>query len=287
MKRTLVILSLQWLLLNIHAQEFSFQLFFNDAAGNKDTITLGYDSTATNDIDINFGEKNIISEKIDKPFDVRISDEWYYRGWKGIPGSFHTKKQIVKYECGDYFDAIQGVDIFTKHWPVTMSWDTSLFEPYCRKGSLLTCIHPGGWWDVGCPLGFYVQLFENDAISSFGSNNGNGIGYGYVNDDNDTIAYYFFTFGPPGVFHVATKDEFKTAERIKVSPNPVTDKFSLHIPEIFGKLESIQLFSLTGQVLLLENKTEDIDVSHLSTGFYFIKTTFVGGKKAITKFNKR
>ncbi len=40
------------------AQEFSFQLKFIDAIGNTDSVTLGYDLTATNAIDPEFAESN-------------------------------------------------------------------------------------------------------------------------------------------------------------------------------------------------------------------------------------
>jgi hypothetical protein len=59
----------------VYGQQFSFQMFFTDAAGNKDTITLGYDLAATDSIDAAFGEINILSVTRDTVFDVRISNE--------------------------------------------------------------------------------------------------------------------------------------------------------------------------------------------------------------------
>lgn len=289
MNRTLFILSLQSILFNIQAQEFSFQLFFEDAVGNKDTITLGYDKSATNDIDTSFGEVNIIYEEIVKPFDVQISDEWHFRS-NGLPGNFHTKKQILHYACIDYYDGVQGIDIFSKHWPVNVRWDNTLFDPQCRNGSLITCHHPGAWWDAGCPIGSFIQLMKWDGMLSFDSNNQGSIintNYGYINEFNDTIAFYFFVFGPPGVSNVAVEDEFKTAERIKVSPNPVVDKLSLHIPEDLGNLESLQILSLEGQTLLRSNNIMDIDLSNLSSGIYLIQVQMELGHKAIAKFIRR
>jgi hypothetical protein len=287
-KIALFILTFTVVLFRLNAQEFSFQLFFEDAVGNKDTIILGYDSSATNAIDINFEEKNIISEKIEKPFEVRISDEWRTRGFQGKPGSWHSKKQIINSHCWSYWDEIQGIDIFSNHWPVTMRWDTSLFNTDCREGSLITCIHPGGWWDVSCPSDLDVQLFILDGIKSFNANlDKTGYAWWYINMFNDTITYYFLAIGGEGIFHVDVKDEFKTTGQIKVNPNPVAEIFSLHIPENFGKLKSLQLFSITGKILIEENKSEDIDVNHLSPGFYFINTTFDSGKTAIAKFIKR
>ena len=72
----------------VTAQEFSFQMYFEDAAGNKDTLTIGYDPNGTDTIDAQFGEANIISTLPDSAFDLRITNEWYNRGhygWHIIP----------------------------------------------------------------------------------------------------------------------------------------------------------------------------------------------------------
>lgn len=58
-------------------EEFSFELYFEDALGNKDTVILGYDPNATDVIDITFGEVNILSQPWGSNFDVRIGDRSY------------------------------------------------------------------------------------------------------------------------------------------------------------------------------------------------------------------
>src|SRR5690554_219642 len=73
------------------AQTFQFQMFFEDAIGNKDTLTIGYDLNGTELIDSSFGEENIIGIPLDSTFDVRISDAFYNYG----NATFHTKKQIL------------------------------------------------------------------------------------------------------------------------------------------------------------------------------------------------
>lgn len=57
--------------------EFKFYLAFEDSAGNKDTIWLGYDSSATLGIDTLFGEENIKGIPFNEPFEVRISNDWF------------------------------------------------------------------------------------------------------------------------------------------------------------------------------------------------------------------
>ncbi|HQD34550.1 MAG TPA: hypothetical protein PKU81_03570, partial [Bacteroidales bacterium] len=58
--------------------EFKFYLAFEDSAGNKDTIWLGYDPSATLGIDILFGEENIKGIPFNEPFEVRISNDWFF-----------------------------------------------------------------------------------------------------------------------------------------------------------------------------------------------------------------
>ncbi len=40
----------------VNAQEFSFIMSFEDAAGNRDTLVFGYDERATDSVDIGFDE---------------------------------------------------------------------------------------------------------------------------------------------------------------------------------------------------------------------------------------
>src|SRR5690554_936883 len=69
--------------------EFEFELYFEDAAGNKDTITLGYDENATDSVDIAFGEANLAGQLWGEDLDVRIGDIAYsYDSWfssNGVP----------------------------------------------------------------------------------------------------------------------------------------------------------------------------------------------------------
>jgi len=79
-------------------QEFSIELFFEDAMGNQDSVILGYDVTATDGIDAAFNEINIISVPYTAGLNVRITDELKARGTYPNPISptYHTKKQIFQ-----------------------------------------------------------------------------------------------------------------------------------------------------------------------------------------------
>lgn len=52
-------------------EEFSFELFLEDASGNNDTLVLGYDLNGSTGIDPAFNEVNIISQQYNSGLDVR------------------------------------------------------------------------------------------------------------------------------------------------------------------------------------------------------------------------
>ncbi len=61
------------------------------------------------------------------------------------------------------------------------------------------------------------------------------------------------------------------AEIFATFPNPIIDKLALS-DEIIQQFDSLQLFDITGKLLLDKNKlSNEIDVSFLNTGLYFIQ----------------
>jgi hypothetical protein len=190
MKRCYILICILTLSQIAQGQEFSFQMYFQDSAGNKDTLTMGYDINATDSIDAAFGETNIISTPLSSGLDVRITNEWYNR--PQLAGTFHTKKQIV--DSKDF--PIITIDIYTNHWPV--SWDNSQFNNSCRNGSFFTSINPGGWWDTGSPSNLNKVDFISTNQVTFTSNGGYGYfndAYEYINSSNDTIPVFWLLFG--------------------------------------------------------------------------------------------
>ena len=77
-------------------------MIFEDAVGSRDTLLIGYDTSATDSIDVFFDEKNIIATEMDSIFGVRISNEWENRTFYDRVGTYHTKKNIVPSECRYY-----------------------------------------------------------------------------------------------------------------------------------------------------------------------------------------
>lgn len=250
-------------------QQFSFPIYFHDAIGNKDTLILGYDINGTDSIDAAFGEINIISKPLNTTLDVRITDEWIKRLYSST-GTFHTKKLIVKNYCGSSF-SISEIDISTKHWPVTASWDSSLFNDICRNGSVFTSINPGGWWDTGSPSDLWRTELRNTNQVTFTSNNPSGYNnaYAYINNAGDTIPVFWQTFGDSTLLLMGIK-EIENLNVFQIYPNPAINYITIQSPQN----STIDILNIQGQTILqrpLQQGKTDINISDLVKGVYILR----------------
>lgn len=272
----------------VYGQQFSFQMLFTDAIGNKDTITLGYDLTATDSIDASFSEVNIISVPLDTSFDVRVTNEWYRRNYFGSPGTFHTKKQITFYNCTFTPFNLQTIDIYTKHWPVTVTWNNSLFNDTCRNGSVFTSVNPGGWWDTGSPSDLWRQVLLTNDSATFTSNNSGGFNnnYGYINSAGDTIPVFWQSFADSSLLSTGINELTTNKNSITIFPNPTSDFVTVGINKSFGEINRVEFYNSFGQVVLLSKQLNNIDIAELQSGLYFIKVTNNKGLTATTKLQK-
>ncbi len=257
-------------------------MFFTDAIGNKDTITLGYDVTASDSIDVAFGETNIISVPLDTNLDVRITNQSFT-----FPDTihFHLKKQITYYDCALHNWNIQPINIFTHHWPVTVTWDNNLFNDSCRNGSVFTGVHPGGWWDTGSPSDLWRQVLLDIDSVTFTSNFLLGY-HGYINSMGDSIPVFWQAFGDSTLLFTGLKGNEKGSNRFKVFPNPASNFISILIDNSFEQLNRVEIYDSFGQVVLVSQQSTLIDISELSCGLYFIRAFGKQGLSATTKFQK-
>ncbi|MDX8340434.1 T9SS type A sorting domain-containing protein [Draconibacterium sp. IB214405] len=265
------------------AQEFQFPMFFEDAVGNMDTLTIGYDINGTKLIDSAFGESNIIEIPLDSIFDVRISDAFINNG----VASFHTKKQILPDSCSGWRFPVVSIDIKCKNWPVTATWDNSLFNTECREGSVFTSFRPGGWWDV---VGFSSDLSKvelaNEYQVTFTSNykpssayKGN---YSYINSSNDTIPVFWMAFGDSTII---TLDVESMSLEFNLYPNPVKDFLYIDIQNDF--INDIRLIDMLGRSKLVEFKDGFIDMSGFHSGYYLIIINRKDGNTISSKIIKQ
>ncbi|MBK6546222.1 MAG: T9SS type A sorting domain-containing protein [Saprospiraceae bacterium] len=288
MKKSLLLITTICYFITAQGQLFSFKMFFIDAIGDKDTITLGYDLLATDSIDLTFGEINKISTPLDSRLDVRITNEFYNRTRFNMPGSYHTKKQIIYYYCPVFkYENIQTIDIHTKHWPVTATWNNSLFTDSCRNGSVFTSFNPGGWWDVGSPSNLRQQVLgEKDSVTfssnTFGGYNEN---YSYIKG-LDTIPVFWLGIGNEYILYTSINEISKKDTQLKAFPNPTTGNLTVEVAQDFGNINSIQIFSSTGNQMMISKTTHEPNISQLEKGLYFILITNEKGKTLCTRILK-
>lgn len=271
--KTYLLILLTTFSIAVYGQQFSFQMFFTDAIGNKDTITLGYDKAATYSIDTAFAEVNIISVPRDTAFDVRISNEWKNRTWYSVSGTYHTKKQIIPYPCKDFsVDNFQTVDVYTKHWPVTVTWDKSLFNGSCKDGSVFTSMNPGGWWDVISPSNLSQQIMSVNDSATFTSNNS-----GWFNEDysyiqgSDTIPFFWQVIAGKWILSTSIDEIASHGIAIKAFPNPFSNQITFTSSEKVPT--TVSLYNSLGQPVLQQTFTNSttINTEQLAHGMYFYR----------------
>ncbi|MBW7868518.1 MAG: T9SS type A sorting domain-containing protein [Brumimicrobium sp.] len=236
-------------------------------------MTLGHSPFATNLIDSDFGEINIINKPWDSIFEVRASNVY----WEGYPFAdtaiVQSKKQIVnKEEVGNNYITF---DIKAKNWPVTISWDSTLFhglgDTIQFAGTWMTAWQYGlWWWDEGMqPIYFWKQnkmLLYNEL---FVYNLNNTLVDYYITNNNDTIYTMWFNFADSTALTLSTENEKKLKE-IVIYPNPFENSFNL--PEDISP-SKIQIRDIKGSKIEFEQKGNSINLINCNPGVYFISFT--------------
>lgn len=255
------------------SQEFAFSLIFKDAVGNTDTILYGYDKTATRGIDTHFVEKNIIIDPINSNFDVRFSDV-FLNGTR-IP-SHQSKKQIVTNECPNWMSSTFGtaIEIYSNNYPITVSWNKIFFKDTCRIGTILTDVHPGGWFDTKGTFRTFLEKEDNTII--------NFPYYSYVNSQSQTIGVMWIAFVDSSVFDIPFNPAFfesnltsmddmnSPSTQLNIYPNPNNGKFTI---ELDHQKAEVKIFNSLGKIVhqeFIEGKATINLPPTLNSGVYLI-----------------
>ena len=112
--------------------EFRTSFYFADSAGNRDSVTVGFDRNAYNSadsVDVVFGEKDISPLPYKNVLDVRV----------GYPGCVQSKTGIfMMKKCDSSRRVIPGIMLRARNFPMTMTWDRSAFQDPCMISSQFT-----------------------------------------------------------------------------------------------------------------------------------------------------
>lgn len=280
------ILSLIFVGFQLNAQEFSFKIYFYDAIGNSDSIVLGYDQAGTDNIDVSFGEINIINDPVSTTFDVRITNEWYNRYYFGIPGTYHTKTQIIEKKCDSWFTTL-GIDIYCENWPVIATWDNNLFDSPCINGSVFTSQIPNTWWDVESPSNLLRQPLIENGFVTFSSNFSGDLNddFSHLNDFGDTIIHFWQNFADSTLLSLGV-DSFTEFNNLFVYPNPTNDVINIDYQNKDNSNLRITLTGLDGKEYDLILCKNQISLENFKPGIYFLNIQNQSGKTLRKKINK-
>ena len=248
------------------AQEFSFELYFEDALGNRDTLVLGYDPLATDSIDVAFGEENIIAQPWDSVFEVRISD-YYYDNPTFQPTSFNSKKGIFKKRTNHSYSTFpMQINIKSNHFPITVSCDSSLFESQDKRGSLFTSVNPGGWFDTGGFLQrFYFTPTYQVELSPFQGCDACPFNFSYQLE-SDNIYVSWAAVADSFSMFANLQENKDDVNNLTFSPNPVSSNEKITI-NAQGNYTIVDIQGKIVQNGKVENNS--VQLINVESGIYF------------------
>ena len=266
---------------------FESKVFFEDAVGNKDTITIGFDPSANSDFNPSFGEIDI-QTPFDSIFEVRAAHG----------GSFWERDIILSKKIISSTESVIGLPyacdrprgvVFVmnaKYQPVTISWDSQVFHgDSCIGGGYITHFATHlqiPWWELwerenryyclssissmDLYLGpdYYEGMYAESYYEKAHEVEGKGI---------DTLygTYLGMTIPGLGTFACDITTSIPSVQLIpaEIYPNPTTG-----ILYFKGEpLTHIRIFDQQGRLVFQGREwqySRTIDVSHLPRGVYFL-----------------
>ena len=264
----------------ISQPEFSFDLYFEDALGNRDTVTIGYDPEATDGIDAQFGEENIISQPWDSILDVRIGDKSYSLNNWSTENTYLSKKQIISSYCeNDIISSRITIQFYAKNYPIKFKWDKVLFtDDSCRFFSALFGKQDALTIDAW--EGTFLQYNDSTIYKPVVLPSNQTVLYShYVSEFNGQlstgypISSYTFFDKEIGVtqfvfysLRAASLDD-KSIYQTIIYPNPINCNSILHI----SNGNSYELFNVNGNMIKhgnIENK--NLNLENIPPGVYYI-----------------
>ena len=256
-----------------YAQEFEFKLSFKDSLGNTDSLSYGYDIAATNGVDASFGEIDILSLPR-SGFNIRFSDVLV--NGKTTP-NYQSKKQIIPNKCPDWLlnDFGVSIEVDGKNFPITLKWDKNLFKDSCRIGTILTDVHPGGWFDTRGH--FRTFLAETDSVVIKEPY------YTYTNAASKKISVLWIAFMDSSVFKIPFDPMIFEPDPLGISsssksalmeiyPNPTKDDLNIHTN---AKLNKVALYDMLGTQIVIQhgNNLNKLHLNSVPTGTYLLKAS--------------
>jgi hypothetical protein len=268
--------------------EIKFTLRFEDAVGNKDSVIVGFDSLAAPYIDSIFGEIDLTEVPFDSVFEVRGAD---------MGGQEFLSKIIIhgyrEWMCTGNVQ-YQSINIYAKHFPVRITWDSTYFEHECYDWTHFT----RSWYYLFHPSIFNGDIIRLNQQSEFlvtkeylAQTETYRTSYQHSIEGGGEDTVFVMFIGLAGSEPTDAVEELWSIP-IKVFPNPATDEVHLELPENFGEIIYGQVYIADGRIGWLNEGWDDdssnraISLYGWPSGIYTIKIVNSKGKMAIARFVK-
>ncbi len=241
-------------------EEFSFQLFFEDSMGNRDTIIIGYDELATDSIDTILGEVNILTQNWDSVFEVRCSVPIYSGMFNPTDLDWLAKKSINPYDSmliqGNYVNSFHthGILVKCKNFPLKLSWNNNIIDMAGLKSS---------YFSYPQILDYSEHLMDYDSLLFLESDFRLQFLTNY-----DSIIPFNFNFSDTLLSLGINQDDIT---HLNIRPNPSNGEFWIKLNEQVQKGEII-ITDLTGKQIakVSVSNTTNVSLSNMSEGVYLI-----------------
>ena len=279
--------------------QWETKFYFEDAVGNRDSLTVGYDTTANVVYNPDFGEENIREVPWDSVFEVRAGRQESDRNPNLPLSKTLVAKLFTGISDGRCYFSESPVRMFVKikHLPVTITWDSTHYQGYCNGGSYLAPHEMGSlflnWWFTDTAVWWpkppeFACLSTQSSYVLHSFTETTKIWVNYLLDQNtdgsvDTIyAVNFYGWFPeydefsPCRKKVSVQDVQAQDVELKVYPNPAQtmvyiesqDRLRWTLKDIQGRQR-------------LAGVDPWLDISDLQEGVYFL--TIYIGDRIITK----
>jgi Secretion system C-terminal sorting domain len=277
--------------ITVHSQttpQFIMPFWFEDAVGNKDTIWVGSDTSASSsNINTQFGEV-LLTTPFDSVFEVR--------GVHGDDSQWRTLKLLI--ENADHgvcpLPSYTRIMIHAKHTPVTISWDTTLLSAIypCNINAVLSPTNLPfllqHWWkapDLHCMM-TKTELVTNLIDQSSGGNLVHAFqieGKGLVN----LRGYYYIAFWDlPHCYTTLPVSENLPHELSICYPNPASNMLQLKFPTTVQRLRVFDMYGKQCYQDTTPQSETKIELTSYPVGMYQVQWENANGTIGQTRFQK-
>lgn len=266
---------LQFFTIQLNAQEFQTTIFA-ESNGQLDSVLIGFDNSASINIDNQFGEIDINNSIFDSIFEIRAGqidlnflecDANYF-----FPlVTYMSNIDIVPRDCigWDNSQTINGLNPISslfmrnKDLPVTVKWDSSIFDNECLAGSIITDWHPGGWFDATCD---YVSVLPTELINHDSITIDNPSGIFLIDSFGDTLSMFHVSLGNrdflDNVYEVLDK-------KVEIYPNPTSGLINISEEQL--KINSVEVYDVMGNLVHRSSNSQNIFLNNQPNGIYILR----------------